>query len=95
MAVVIRMAAGVLGWLALALQYWLLMSGNIGPDAISRTINFFSYFTILTNVLAAFALTLPWLAPQSAAARIFLRPSVRNAITPFALGPVERLIGTP
>ncbi len=59
------MAAGILGWVSLALQYALVLTGSLGADSFTRSINFFSYFTILTNILAALALTLPWLAPQS------------------------------
>jgi hypothetical protein len=59
-----RMAAGLLGWFALALQYGLILAGDFDTNAITRTINFFSYFTILTNILAALALTLPIIAPQ-------------------------------
>ena len=85
MAMAFRMMAGILGWLALVLQYWLVMAGDIGPSAIPRTINFFSYFTILTNILASLALTLPWLASQSAPARFFSQPSVRTAITAYII----------
>jgi hypothetical protein len=85
MAVAFRMAAGLLGWFALALQYGLVMASDFDANAISRTINFFSYFTILTNILAALALTLPGLAPQSAVARFFSRPSVRTAITGYII----------
>ncbi|MPZ55195.1 MAG: hypothetical protein GEU91_01615 [Rhizobiales bacterium] len=85
MASLFRMTAGILGWLALALQYWLVMTGNIGPEPIERSINFFSYFTILTNILAALALTLPWLAPQSAPGQFFSRPSVRTAIATYII----------
>ena len=85
MTVVYRMVAGLLGWFALALQYGLVMAGSIGPSAIPRLINFFSYFTILTNILAALALTLPGLAPQSALAQFFIRPTVRTAITAYII----------
>ena len=85
MAIAFRMAAGLLGWFALALQYGLVMAGTIGPEPIGRTINFFSYFTILTNILAALALTLPGLAPQSALTRFFERPTVRTAIAAYII----------
>jgi hypothetical protein len=80
-----RMAAGILGWTALILQYALVLTGTMGGDSFTRSINFFSYFTILTNVLAALALTLPWLAPQSALGEFFSRPSVRTAITAYII----------
>ena len=80
-----RMAAGILGWAALSLQYALVLTGTLGADPITRSINFFSYFTILTNILAALALTLPWLAPQSAPGEFFSRPTVRTAITTYII----------
>lgn len=79
------MAAGILGWAALCLQYALVLTGTLGTDSITRSINFFSYFTILTNILAALALTLPWLAPQSALNEFFSRPSVRTAIAAYII----------
>ena len=85
MAVMFRMAAGLLGWLALALQFGLVMAGNIGPSAIPRTFNFLSYFTILTNILTALALNLPDRASQSALARFFERPTVRTAIAAYII----------
>ena len=68
-----RIAAGILGWAALILQYALVLTGTLGADSFTRTINFFSYFTILTNILAALALTLPMLAPQSSSWTIFFK----------------------
>ena len=80
-----RIAAGLLGWFALALQYGLIMAGDFDTNAITRTINFFSYFTILTNILAALALTLPTIAPKSAFGQFFSRPTVRTAITAYII----------
>ena len=85
MAIVFRIAAGLLGWFALALQYGLVMAGNFDTNATTRTINFFSYFTILANILAALALTLPVTAPQSALGQFFVRPTVRTAITAYII----------
>lgn len=85
MAIVFRMTAGILGWLALALQYGLVMAGDFDTGPFARTINFFSYNTILTNIFVALALTLPWLAPQSAFGQFFSRPTVRTAITTYMI----------
>lgn len=85
MAKAFRMAAGILGWAALALQYALVLTGTLGADPFTRSINFLSYFTILTNILVALALTLPWLAPQSALGEFFSRPSVRTAIAAYII----------
>jgi hypothetical protein len=79
------MTAGILGWAALSLQYALVLTGNVGADALTRSINFFSYFTILTNILAALALTLPGLAPLSKLGKVFSRPTVRTAIAAYII----------
>ncbi|WP_439541831.1 Pr6Pr family membrane protein [Hyphomicrobium sp.] len=81
MAAGLRVLAAAIGWFALALQYWLVMTGDIGPDPVNRTINFFSYFTITTNIIAAIAMTASVLAPGS----FFDRPSVRTAIATYMI----------
>lgn len=80
-----RIAAGILGWAALILQYALVLTGTLGADSFTRTINFFSFNTIVTNILAALALTLPTIAPQSALGQFFSRPAVRTAITAYMI----------
>ena len=45
-----RIAAGLLGWFALSLQYGLILAGDFDTGLFTRTANFFSYFTILTNI---------------------------------------------
>lgn len=71
--------AASIGWLAIILQYCLIMSGETGTDPVNRTINFFSYFMILTNILVAVAMTASVVKPNS----FFDRPSVRTAITAY------------
>jgi hypothetical protein len=85
MTIVFRMAAGLLGWFALALQYGLVIAGDFDTGPITRTINFFSFFTILTNILVALALTLPIITPQSVLGQFFLRPTVRSAIATYII----------
>jgi hypothetical protein len=85
MSTTFRVIAATIGWFALGLQYWLLMTGDIGPGPLGRTVNFFSYFTILINIMAALALTLPWLAPRSAAGRFFGAPTVRTGIATYII----------
>lgn len=79
----LRTSAAAIGWLALVLQYALVITGDTGPDPITRTINFFSFFTILTNIVAAFAMTAPVVAPNSALGRIFESPAVRTCIATY------------
>lgn len=75
----LRTAAAVIGWFAVILQYALVMTGDAGPGPVERTINFFSFFTILTNIVAATAMTASVVAPGS----FFDRPSVRTAIATY------------
>ena len=80
-----RFLAAALGWCALGLQYWLMMHADAPTDPLNRTINFFSFFTILTNILAAAAMTAPVFAPNTSAGRYFDRPSVRTAIATYII----------
>jgi hypothetical protein len=79
-----RIVAAALGWFAIITQYS-LMAANAGPHLVARTINFFSYFTIITNILVALAMTLPWLAPRSRMGRFFLLPSVRTVVAGYII----------
>lgn len=85
MGTAFRIAAGILGWAALTLQYALVLASTTSADPFTRSINFFSYFTVLVNILAALALILPWVAPHSALGRFFARPSVRTAIAAYII----------
>jgi hypothetical protein len=67
-------------WFGLLLQYVLMVRGQSGEVFVARTVNFFSYFTILSNLLAAVALSAPTVAPASPIGRYFAKPSVRTAI---------------
>ncbi len=59
MARTFRILAALAVWTGLLLQYWLLARGSGGEELIYRTINFFSYFTILSNLFCAVCLTAP------------------------------------
>ena len=83
MRTVYRVVFGLIGLAALALQYWLVMVGDIGPGPLGRTINFFSYFTVICNLLAVLALLLPELAPASAPGRFFARLAVRTGLAAY------------
>lgn len=59
----------ILAWSALALQLYLILLPPTGNAALVTVVRYFSYFTILTNLLVALALSIPLLLPKSAAAR--------------------------
>jgi hypothetical protein len=79
-----RMAAAAVTWFALVLQYYLTIT-KPGAPFLEATVRYFSFVTILTNILVALALTLPWLAPQSRSGQFFDRPSVRTAILAYII----------
>lgn len=72
----------IITWLALALQLYLMTSKVLNAFALfATTVNFFSYFTILTNSLIALCLSFILLNPSSSLGRFFLKPSTLGAIT--------------
>ena len=68
MARVWRRVFGLVGLAALALQY-VLMLGTPGMGVGELTLNFFSYFTILTNVLMTLAMLIPATLPGTSVGR--------------------------
>lgn len=73
-----RTLAALVVWFGLLLQYYLIVQGQTGATFAARTVNFFSYFTILSNLLAATALSAPVVAPSSWLGRYFSKPAVRS-----------------
>ncbi len=78
-----RIVFAVVGWCAISLQYGLAMTAAT-RSSIGSTVVFFSYFTILTNVLVALAMTAPAVAPASRLARWTTTEGVRSAIAMYA-----------
>ncbi len=72
----------VCGWFALISQFCLIIQNRVTgvPETIVR---FFSFFTILTNLLVAICVSNLWLRPGSGPGRFFSRPSVLTAITVY------------
>ncbi|MGH9756247.1 MAG: Pr6Pr family membrane protein, partial [Candidatus Acidiferrales bacterium] len=64
-------------WLALLLQLLLMIrdAHAAGTSIATAVWNYFSFFTILTNLLVASSLTLSLCAPESRRARFFSRPA--------------------
>lgn len=85
MATIYRTAAGLITLLAVAVQYWVVMEGRSGDALVRSSIEFFSFFTILTNILAGVALLWPVIAPRTRLAHFLMRPSVRTAITGYII----------
>lgn len=75
----------VLGWLALILQFVLHITNPLAPDVsfAELLVRFFSYFTILTNVIAAITLTAIAFFPSRPIGRFVSRPSVQAAVAVY------------
>lgn len=80
-----RIVFAIVGLFALGLQYGLMLAGSPTHDRFEMTLNFFSYFTILTNVLIALAMLTPAVAPDGAAGRFARSPIVRSGATLYAV----------
>lgn len=78
-----RAAFAVTGWAALALQYLLMVGPAEGWTVVTRTVQYFSFFTILANILVAAAFTGPLLKPTRHVAQWTARPDVRAAAATY------------
>lgn len=78
-----RAAAGAFTAFVVAMQFWLVVGDEPLGEIAGTALRFFSFFTILTNMLAAAALLVPLLAPRSRAGRFFAQPAVRTAIAGY------------
>ena len=72
----------VISWLTVAAQFYLILANRTAsiPETITR---FFSYFTILTNILVAVSFTLLFQRPRSRPWAFFLRPGILTAIAVY------------
>ena len=86
----------LLAWTGVILQFYLNTQNwaRLGLSATEGTIRFFTYFTILTNILVAVNLTAVLIKPQSRAGIFFSRDSPQAAIAVyiFVVGLVYNLI---
>lgn len=75
-------AAALAGWVGLAIQQYLIFYSRwtSGASLMGGLINFFSFFTVLTNTLAVVVLSYALVNRPSAARRFFLAPAVSSGI---------------
>jgi len=76
------MALAALGWFSVLLQLYITLHSNLlnGKGIAGGIVSYLGYFTILTNLLVCMALTLPLIAPASAAGRFFSRSDVTAGV---------------
>ncbi|MEO6167977.1 MAG: Pr6Pr family membrane protein, partial [Chitinophagales bacterium] len=79
---VLLMFGAMMGWVALILQLYLSIVNRTTslPESLIR---YFTYFTILTNILVALSFTIQWLAPDSRSGRFFSLPQTATAVTVY------------
>jgi len=86
----------LLAWFGVILQLYITTKtwAGLGLSSIEGTVRFFSYFTILTNILVAFSLTSVLVAPQTRSGIFFSHSSTQTAIAIyiFVVGLVYNLI---
>jgi len=71
-----------LGWFAVLMQYYLIVENRVAP-IVETTIRFFSFFTILTNAVAAIYLTFKAAKRTTAGEHFFDKPGVLTATTVY------------
>ena len=85
-----------LGWFALGSQFFLVIATTqtAGKSETEAIINYFSFFTILTNLLLAVGLSCFLLKPASRIGRFFWRPAVRTGLALYigVVGAVYMLV---
>lgn len=75
-------AAALAAWTGLAIQQYLILYSRWSVDAslLGGLVGFFSFFTVLTNTLAAVVLSYAWTTRSSPGQRFFQRPVVSSGI---------------
>jgi len=75
-------AIALLEWIALAIQFWLTVNLSIanGVPLLRGITNYFSYFTILCNLLVALVLTFTLWAPETRLGRFLSHPTVESGV---------------
>ena len=72
----------ILGWFAVLMQYYLIVENRVASVG-ETTIRFFSFFTILTNVLVAIYFTFQVFRRAPGQAHFLEKPGVLTALTVY------------
>jgi hypothetical protein len=88
------MLLAIITWVAIALQFYLILQSTVGFSKLKLAINFFSYFTILSNLLIALCLTSVLVSPSSRLGLFFSKITVQSALALyiFIVGLVYNLV---
>src|SRR5262245_9737210 len=80
-----RLLAGCISVAGLALQFWLMAHYPSSKSLLTTATQFFSFFTIQTNVLIAASMLLPAIMPGTRLSQLLSNPSIRTAVLAYAL----------
>ena len=72
----------IIAWFAVLTQYYLMIENRVTP-ILETTIRFFSFFTILTNLLVAIYFTWSLLQKKNRAESIINKPGTLTAVTVY------------
>jgi len=81
----LRLGTGLAALAAVAAMYWILHARDPAGERLRNAVNYFSYFTILTNLLVGVACLAPTVRPDGPAGRFFGRPEVRGAVALYVV----------
>ncbi|WP_366183682.1 Pr6Pr family membrane protein [Flavobacterium ovatum] len=78
----IEIAGTILGWTAVLIQLYLIINNRIAsiPETLIR---FFSFYTILTNILVACCFSILWLKPENGLYSFFKNYKIQTAIAVY------------
>jgi len=82
---IFRIIAFLFGLITLIAQFVIMMKGAAGAEILTRVIRFFSFMTILTNILVALTYILPLSSATSKAGKFFAKPNTQSAILVYIL----------
>lgn len=93
---IVMWTIAIIAWFALFAQFYLILQSTrqTGFSTFKTIVNFFSYFTILSNLLVAVCLTSSLLSPTSKSGSFFSKAKVQSAIALyiFIVGLVYNLV---
>lgn len=74
----------ITSWFAIVSQLYVTLA-TTQLNLVNTLIKFFSYFTILTNVLVAIYFTIRWIRPNSTLGKFFSKFSTTTAVTVYIM----------
>ncbi len=78
-----RILTALAGWIGLGFFLYDITAQKSGTALIDSIINYFSYFTIISNILVASCFTLSFANPRSGIGKFMARPDVRTGIAVY------------